>query len=77
VYYITGAVQLKINQGNMNRIPRLVATRQIHDAFQEKIIPLLDKTRILDEESRTLAETRDALLPRLVGGALRVWDVDL
>ena len=39
--------------------------------------PLLEKIRHNDEESRTLAELRDTLLPKLISGELDVSDIDI
>lgn len=72
--YITGAVQLKINQGNMNRIPFLNAGRKINEEFAKIIAPFYDKLRNATEESQTLAKLRDTLLPKLMSGELRIPD---
>jgi type I restriction enzyme S subunit len=38
--------------------------------------PLLKRIAASDRESRTLAHSRDALLPKLISGDLRIADVD-
>ena len=70
--YVTGAVQLKLNQGNLGRIPFLKPTDQIANAFTKILTPIYNQFRNNVEQSQTLAQLRDALLPRLVSGALRV-----
>ncbi len=45
-------------------------------AFNNLIKPVLDRILIADEESRTLAELRDVLLPKLVSGELRVEEAE-
>lgn len=40
--------------------------------FERIVAPMFDQQEILFEESRTLAELRDALLPKLLSGELRV-----
>lgn len=70
--FVTGAVQPKLNQANLRRVPYLRASDAIHSAFDATIAPLYDLVRQLNEESRTLAQTRDLLLPRLMSGELRV-----
>lgn len=45
--------------------------------FHEISGPLYEQAEQNRVQSRTLAETRDALLPRLVSGALRVGDVEV
>lgn len=45
-------------------------------AFQYQVMPLLDRLLANQRESRTLAATRDLLLPRLMSGELRVKDAE-
>jgi type I restriction enzyme S subunit len=40
--------------------------------FEKLVAPLLERVRANRAESRTLAQTRDLLLPRLMSGELRV-----
>lgn len=63
--YVTGAVQLKINQNNMKAIPFLKAPDQVHETFKELIHPLFDGIKSATEEIRSLTEIRDVLLPDL------------
>ena len=44
--------------------------------FEQLITPHLEHVRANRAESRTLAETRDLLLPRLMSGELRVTQAD-
>ncbi|MGI9092805.1 MAG: restriction endonuclease subunit S [Mycobacteriales bacterium] len=44
--------------------------------FDGVVSPLFAKKAMNNRESRTLAELRDALLPKLISGELRVRDVD-
>lgn len=73
--FVTGAVQPKLNQKNLRRVPYLRASDGVHSAFDAAIGPLYDLIRHQNEESRTLAQTRDLLLPRLMSGELRVADL--
>ncbi|QFT59417.1 EcoKI restriction-modification system protein HsdS [Sulfitobacter sp. THAF37] len=70
--FITGAVQLKLNQGNMKKIPWVKAADTVHYAFDELIKPWHTKIRLLEDETANLAALRDALLPRLMSGDLRI-----
>ena len=70
--YITGAVQLKLSQGRMNSMPFVFPGRALCEAFGETIAPLFERIRLNTVESRTLAQTRDLLLPRLMSGEVRV-----
>jgi type I restriction enzyme S subunit len=76
-HLVTGAVQAKLSQANMQKI--LVALPPI-DVIN-KIRPLIDKLyqkrRNLEDENSRLAELRDTLLPKLMSGELRVLDTDL
>ncbi|MTH66050.1 restriction endonuclease subunit S [Paracoccus shanxieyensis] len=74
--FVTGAVQPKLNQANLRRVPYLRASDAIHSAFDATIAPLYDLVRQLNEESRTLAQTRDLLLPRLMSGELRLAEAE-
>jgi type I restriction enzyme S subunit len=74
--YVTGAVQPKLNQANLRRVPFLHAGQAIHAAFDQTISPLFEMIRYNIEESRTLVQTRDLLLPRLMSGELRVAEAE-
>jgi type I restriction enzyme S subunit len=70
--YITGAVQPKINQANMNSIPFVLPPKELSKKFEEFVSPLFTQIRANDEESRTLGSLRDGLLPKLMRGEVRV-----
>lgn len=70
--FVTGAVQAKLSQGNMRKIPLVVAPDAVNAKFGAIIDPLFARFRALSEESRTLARLRDDLLPRLLSGELSV-----
>jgi type I restriction enzyme S subunit len=53
------------------RVPQLVA-----EAFDRAIEPLFVRSSAEIRESRTLAALRDALLPKLISGELRVKDAE-
>ena len=74
--YITGAVQLKINQGNMNRIPFLNAGRKINEKFEAIINPFYEKLRSIADENENLVKIRDTLLPKLMSGEIRISDAE-
>ncbi|NOR63878.1 MAG: restriction endonuclease subunit S [Rhodobacteraceae bacterium] len=70
--FITGAVQLKLNQKNMKSIPFILADTSVNKAFGEFISPLFANIRLNAEENQTLAEMRDLLLPKLMSGEIRL-----
>ena len=75
-HLVTGAVQAKLSQANMQKI--LVALPPI-DVIN-KIRPLIDKLyqkrRNLEDENSRLATLRDTLLPKLMSGELKVNDIE-
>ncbi|WP_435674021.1 restriction endonuclease subunit S [Pseudomonas denitrificans (nom. rej.)] len=74
--YITGAVQAKLSQANMWRIPFLRSSEAVSMAFGEAIAPLFASIRHNHEQSQTLTQLRDTLLPRLISGHLRMPETD-
>ena len=70
--FVNGAVQPKLNQGNMNRIPFMLPPPEIGQAFAKTIEPLFAQIRANTDQSRTLATLRDTLLPKLLSGELSV-----
>ncbi len=70
--FVNWAVQLKINQTNMNSIPLIIPTKEILKEFDDLIQPVFWKIRDNSEEIQTLSKTRDELLPKLMKGEVRV-----
>jgi type I restriction enzyme S subunit len=50
----------------------VLPARPVLSAFEEQIEPLFERVLRTQEESRTLADLRDALLPKLISSELRV-----
>lgn len=69
---ITGAVQPKLNMGNLKSVELEVPDGSDRERVEAEVAPLLSIVRNAADESRTLAELRDALLPELLSGRLRV-----
>lgn len=74
--YVTGAVQLKINQKNMNSIPFLKADNKNNQNFTDCINPLYERLKQITEENKILINLRDTLLPKLISGELRIPDAE-
>ena len=74
---MNGAVQPKLNPGNMNRIPFMLPPPEICPAFTKAIDPLFVQIRANTDQSRTLATLCDTLLPKLLSGELSVADSKL
>jgi type I restriction enzyme S subunit len=54
----------------------IAAPHPIMNAFCEIVTPILDRVSANRRESRTLAATRDLLLPKLMSGEIRVKDAE-
>ncbi|MDX1460838.1 MAG: restriction endonuclease subunit S [Xanthomonadales bacterium] len=68
--YVTGAVQPKLNQRNLNAIPLVRACDLVLECFDSLVFPLFERIRSNSEEMSVLQELRDSLLPRLLSGEL-------
>jgi len=73
---VTGAVQPKINMGNLKRLALTVPAGEALREVEGLVGAQTAAKRLIVEESRTLAATRDALLPQLMSGKLRVRDAE-
>ena len=72
-HIVTGAVQMKISQRNLQKLELSMPNPESLDYLQ----PLFATYRNLCEENNKLATLRDALLPRLMSGEIDVSEVDL
>ena len=61
-----------VTKADMQRMMVCAASPEVHKAFDTLIEPIFDQALGLQNETRTLAQTRDLLLPRLMSGELRV-----
>ena len=68
--YVTGAVQSKLNQKNLKAIPFSPANPKVVVAFQTVVGTLFEQIRQNTHHTRTLAQTRDLLLPKLMSGEI-------
>lgn len=69
-----GTVFDTITRKTFSGVRTLVPPESVIYAFETTVTPLLRRVRRNLYESRTLAELRDALLPRLISGEMRVSD---
>ena len=65
---VTGAVQPKISQGNLNSIKAIIPDSQACKKFDSIIQPLFTQIRTIRNENTQLATIRDTLLPKLMNG---------
>ena len=74
---VTGAVQPKISQANLNRVSVIIPSQEELQAFDSTIQPIFVEIRNLRAENDRLAATRDALLPKLMSGEIDVSDLSI
>lgn len=65
-----------IQRHHLTQATTVVAAPAVMKAADELIRPLFDRQLTNELESRTLAITRDLLLPRLMSGEVRVKDAE-
>ena len=71
-FLVTGAVQAKLSQGNMQKILVAIPPKNVLDEIRPVIDNLYKKIRINTEENTHLSLLRDTLLPRLMSGELEI-----
>ena len=71
-FLVTGAVQAKLSQGNMQKIFVAIPPKNVLDEIRPVIDNLYSKIRINTDENSRLSLLRDTLLPRLMSGELEV-----
>ena len=74
---VTGAVQQKVSQQNLKKVPAIIPSKDALSAFDELIQPIFSQIRNLRDENASLADLRDTLLPKLMSGEFDVSDIDL
>ena len=74
---VTGAVQPKISQANLKSIQIVIPPEKLLQEFNSVITPLFALIRQNSEESKRLAQLRDALLPKLMSGEIDVSEVEI
>ena len=73
----SNSAQPGINQAGVRRLPLLRPSDTVIQRFDNLVEPLTDRVFLNCHQSRTLAGIRDALLPKLISGALRVNQIDM
>ncbi len=71
-----GSVFSTITRHTFENVEAPLPPRPIRDAFEGLAAALFDRIKASVQENRTLAETRDYLLPKLMSGAVRVRDAE-
>ncbi|OYU51937.1 MAG: hypothetical protein CFE27_08690 [Alphaproteobacteria bacterium PA1] len=73
--FATGTTVLALPKDAVEGLEFPVPSEELNAAFLSLVEPLLDRVTANELENRTLAETRDYLLPRLMSGEVSVRDV--
>ncbi|WP_243063331.1 restriction endonuclease subunit S [Humibacter sp. RRB41] len=76
ISWANGATFLELSRGNFRKLPLRVPDSITLAAFDSVAEPLHALARAKLKENRILTETRDALLPQLMSGKLRVRDAE-
>lgn len=74
VSHANGSTFLEISKSSFRRIRTVAPAAPVIHAFDRVSRPMYLKIVEHERESRTLAALRDALLPKLISGELRVRD---
>ena len=74
---VTGAVQPKISQANLNNVSVVIPSKAELSTFNSIVQPIFSQIRNLRAESDRLASTRDILLPRLMSGEIDAANIQL
>ena len=73
---VTGAVQQKVSQQNLKKVPAIIPSKEALSAFDDLIQPIFAQIRNLRDENAHLADLRDTLLPKLMSGEIDVSDIE-
>lgn len=70
----TGSAVPTLNRNHIHVLPQIIPTSEVIGKFEELAMALHQDILTNEHESRSLAQMRDTLLPRLISGELRVPD---
>jgi len=71
-----GSTFLEISKANFRPIPVVSPSGPVMAAFHRQVRPLFERVVAAEREGQTLTALRDALLPKLISGELRVADAE-
>lgn len=74
---VTGAVQQKVSQQNLKKVPAIIPSSTALSSFDELIQPIFSQIRNLRDENARLTSLRDILLPKLMSGELDASVIEL
>ena len=65
-------MQANLSLTSIKSLPILLPNREILQAYEKVIIPIIEKIKNIQVENIKLAQIRDTLLPKLMSGELEV-----
>jgi type I restriction enzyme S subunit len=68
--------QTELPRSGLALLPVLVPSKQMQDRLDNVASPILNRIKTNLRESKTLAEIRDLLLPKLMSGEIRVREAE-
>ena len=71
-HIVTGAVQQKINQTNMNKLKFVIPPDRTQSLMENFLAQIFEKYRLNFKQNKGLTQIRDILLPKLISGKIRV-----
>ena len=71
-HIVTGAVQQKVSQANLKKVPVIIPNAHSLERFNTIIQPIFATIRNYRDENEHLAALRDTLLPKLMNGEIDV-----
>jgi type I restriction enzyme S subunit len=71
-----GSVLTNLSTGRFSELPVLAPPADLRVSYHALVTPLFDRILGNEKESTTLAALRDALLPKLLSGEIRVKDAE-
>lgn len=74
---VTGAVQQKISQQNLKKLPAVIPNEEALRDFNELIQPIFSQIRNLQSENNRLYNLKEVLLPKLLSGEIGILDLYL
>lgn len=74
-HIVTGAVQQKVSQANLKKVPVIIPNAHSLERFNTIIQPIFATIRNYRDENEHLAALRDTLLPKLMSGEIDVSKV--
>jgi len=76
IAHATGATFKEITKGVFKRLPITVPPQAVSEKFDQQVRPMHDMILALERSNRSLAVSRDLLLPRLISGQLSIADAE-